>query len=290
MPDTLYACFINLNILTMKNVYIGTYPPRECGIGTFTQDLYHAITNTCQNAGQNDSFIVAMNDFEQNNAYPDEVKLTIRQESQKDYLSAVKYINMSGADCCILQHEFGIYGGQNGVYILPLLHRLEIPLIVTLHTIIKTPSYNEKTILQEICKMANRIVVMSQKAIGFLIDIYGVTEEKIAYIEHGVPDFQFSQNETKKELKLKKKKLLLTFGFISRNKGIEVAIKALPKVIEKHPDVLYMVLGKTHPNVLRYSGDEYRVYLTRLIKELKLEKNVVLIDKFVNQKDLFKYL
>ena len=274
----------------MKNVYIGTYPPRECGIGTFTNDLYNAITGANENDEQNESFVVAINDFDQNYAYPQEVKLTINQESQKDYLSAVKYINLSGADCCILEHEFGIYGGQNGVYILPLLHRLEIPLIVTLHTIIKKPSYNEKLVLQEICKMANRVVVMSQKAIGFLIDIYGVPKEKIAFIEHGVPDLQFSQSETKKDFKLEKKKLLLTFGFISRNKGIEVAIKALPKVIEKHPDVLYMVLGKTHPNVLRHSGDEYRIYLARLIKELKLENHVVLIDKFVNQKDLFKYL
>lgn len=274
----------------MKNVYIGTYPPRECGIGTFTRNLYNAITGAVPKSEPKESFIVAMNDFEQTYEYPEEVKLTIRQESQEDYLSAVKYINLSGADCCILEHEFGIYGGQNGVYILPLLHRLEIPLVVTLHTIIKTPSYNEKTVLQEICKMANRVVVMSRKAITFLIDIYDVPKEKIAFIEHGVPDFKFSQNETKKEFKLEKKKLLLTFGFISRNKGIEVVIKALPRVVEKHPDVLYMVLGKTHPNVLRYSGDEYRVYLTRLIKELKLEKNVVLLNKFVNQKDLFKYL
>ena len=274
----------------MKNVYIGTYPPRECGIGTFTRNLFNAITGVEDNKEQDESFIVAINDFDQNYTYPDEVKLTIHQESQKDYLVAVKYINLSGADCCILEHEFGIYGGQNGVYILPLLHRLEIPLIVTLHTIIKEPSYNEKLILQEICKMANRIVVMSQKAIGFLIDIYNVPKEKIAYIEHGVPSFQFSQNETKKEFKLEKKKLLLTFGFISRNKGIEVAIKALPKVVEKHPDVLYIVLGKTHPNVLRYSGDKYRVYLMRLIKDLKLEKNVILLNKFVNQEDLFRYL
>ncbi len=274
----------------MKNAFIATYPPRQCGIGTFTQDLYNAITGADDKSGANESFVVAMSDLEQNYTYPDEVKLTIRQEYQKDYLSAVKYINHSGADCCILEHEFGIYGGQSGVYILPLLHRLEIPLIVTLHTIIKKPSYNEKAILQEICKMANRVVVMSQKAIGFLIDIYDVPKEKIAYIEHGVPDLHFSQNETKKEFKLEKKKLLLTFGFIGRNKGIEVAIKALPKVVEKHPDVLYIVLGKTHPNVLRYSGEEYRIYLTQLIKELKLEKHVVLFNKFVNQKDLFKYL
>lgn len=274
----------------MKIAYIGTYPPRECGIGTFTHNLYNSVTAAAQNTELDESFIVAMNDFDQNYEYPKEVELTIRQESQKDYLSAVNYINLSGADCCILEHEFGIYGGQNGVYILPLLHRLEIPLIVTLHTIIKTPSYNEKSILQEICKMANRVVVMSRKAIGFLIDTYNVPNEKIAFIEHGVPDFQFAQNKSKKEFKLENKKLLLTFGFISRNKGIELAIKAMPKVVEKHPDVLYMVLGKTHPNVLRYAGDEYRVYLTRLIKELKLEKNVVLLNKFVSQKDLFKYL
>ncbi len=274
----------------MKIVYIGTYPPRECGIGTFTQNLYTAITNANGNEDQNESFVVAMNDFEQSYFYPEEVKLTIRQESQKDYLSAVKYINLSGADCCILEHEFGIYGGQNGVYILPLLHRLEIPLIATLHTIVKNPSYNERLILQEICKMSNRVVVMSLKAIELLIEIYDIPREKIAFIEHGVPDLQFSQNETKKDFKLELKKLLLTFGFIGRNKGIEVAIKALPKVIEKHPDVLYIVLGKTHPNVLRHSGEEYRIHLTRLIQELKLEKHVVLLDKFVNQKDLFKYL
>ena len=274
----------------MKNVFIGTYPPRECGIGTFTQNLFDAVTGAGDSKEQDENFIVAMNDFEQNYTYPDEVKLTIRQESQQDYLAAVKYINLSGAGCCILEHEFGIYGGQNGVYILPLLHRLEIPLIVTLHTIIKTPSYNEKSILQEICKMANRVVVMSRKAIDFLINIYNIPKEKIVYIEHGVPDFQFSQNETKEEFKLEKKKILLTFGFISRNKGIEVAVKSLPRVVEKYPDVLYIVLGKTHPNVLRYSGDEYRVYLMRLIKDLELEKNVVLLNKFVSQKDLFKYL
>ncbi|MBK8983737.1 MAG: glycosyltransferase family 4 protein [Ignavibacteria bacterium] len=279
----------------MKTVFIGTYPPRECGIGTFTQNLFKSMTGAFKKenereSGQDESFIVAMNDFEYNYAYPEEVKLTIRQELQEDYLAAVKYINLSGADCCILEHEFGIYGGQSGVYILPLLHRLEIPLVVTLHTILKTPSYNEKAILQEICKMANRVVVMSRKGIELLINVYEVPEEKIAYIEHGVPDFIFTQEETKKEFKLENKKLLLTFGFISRNKGIETVIKALPKVVEKYPNVLYMVLGKTHPNVLRFSGDEYRSFLNRLIKDLNLEKHVVLINKFVSQKELFKYL
>lgn len=275
----------------MKFAIIGSYSPRECGIGTFTQNLYASIIHGSENTEQNDEgFIVAMNDFEQEYDYPAEVKLTIRQENQVDYLKAVKVINLSGADVCILQHEFGIYGGQSGVYILPLLHRLEIPLIVTLHTILKDPSYNEKAVLKEICKMAHKIVVMSHKAIHFLVTVYEIPKEKIELIEHGVPDIVFSPEKVKKEFKLEHNKVLLTFGFIGRNKGIETVIKALPELVKKHPEVLYIVLGKTHPNVLRHSGEEYRIFLMRLVKSLHLEKHVVFLNEFVLERDLFKYL
>jgi glycosyltransferase involved in cell wall biosynthesis len=237
-----------------------------------------------------EGFVVALNDDDQTYKYPEEVKLTIRQEHQEEYLQAVKFINLSGADLCILEHEFGIYGGQSGIYILPLLHKLEIPLVVTLHTILQNPSYNEKAILKEICKMANKIVVMSHKAIEFLTTIYDVPAEKIALIEHGVPDIHYNPEKTKKEFKLENKKVLLTFGFIGRNKGIETVIRALPKVIETFPNLLYIVLGKTHPNVLRYSGEEYRIFLMRLVKILLLDKNVVFLNEFLDEKDLFKYL
>ncbi len=275
----------------MKLAFIGTYPPRECGIGTFTNNLFNSmLVNRKSRGNGNEGFVVALNDMDLTYEYPEEVKLTIRQEHQEDYLQAVKFINLSGADLCILEHEFGIYGGQNGVYILPLLHRLEVPLIVTLHTIIKTPSYNEKAVLHEICKMAHKIVVMSHKAIDFLVNIYHVPEEKIVFIEHGVPDIQFSPEKSKKEFKLENKKVLLTFGFIGRNKGIETVIKALPAVVQKHPDVIYIVLGKTHPNVLRHSGEEYRIYLMRLVKSLQLEEHVVFLNEFIEVMDLFKYL
>ena len=275
----------------MKIVYIGTYPPRECGIGTFTMNLYKSmISNNDATDTKVEGFIVAMNDQEQTYNYPEEVKLVIRQEHQRDYLEAVKFINLSGADICVLEHEFGIYGGQNGIYILPLLHRLEIPLIVTLHTIVKSPSYTEKAVLQELCKMAHKVVVMSHKAIEFLTGIYNVDKDKIVYIEHGVPDIQFNHEQSKKEFKLENRKLFLTFGILSRNKGIETVIKALPKVIEKYPDVLYMVLGKTHPNVVRHSGEEYRNFLQRMVKSPKLDSHVVFINEFINQKELFKYL
>jgi glycosyltransferase involved in cell wall biosynthesis len=275
----------------MKIAIVGTYPPRECGIGTFTKNLLNSIL--VHNEGREDryeGFVIALNDNNLIYEYPEEVKLTIRQEHQEDYLKAVKFINLSGADLCILEHEFGIFGGQNGVYILPLLHRLEVPLIVTVHTILKAPSYNEKAVLQEVCKMAHKIVVMSHKAIEFLVSIYNVPEEKIVFIEHGVPDIQFNQEKSKTEFKLGSKKVLLTFGFIGRSKGIETVIKALPKVVEKHPDVIYIVLGKTHPNVLRHSGEEYRIFLLRLVKSLHLEEHVMFLNEFINVQDLFKYL
>ena len=270
----------------MKIAYIATYPPRECGIGTFTENLFKSMLTQKEHEG----FVVAMNDNDLSYKYPKEVKATIRQDYQEDYLKAVKYINLSGADVCILEHEFGIFGGQSGIYILPLLYRLEIPLIVTLHTILKTPSYNEKAVLKGICKMARKVLVMSHKAVEFLVDIYDVPKEKIALIEHGVPDIYFDPEKSKKEFKLKNKKVLLTFGFVGRNKGIETVIKALPEVVKKRPEVIYIVLGKTHPNVLRHSGEEYRTFLLRLVKDLQLEEHVLFLNEFIDEQDLFKYL
>ena len=159
----------------MKIALVATYPPRECGIGIFTSSLAHALKNNSEN---NEIFIIAMNNNHEKYAYPPEVKFTIRQEQQTDYLAAADFINRSGADVCILEHEFGIYGGQSGVYILPFLHRLHIPLISTLHTILETPSYNEKAILKQLCKMSDKLVVMSHKAIQFLEDIYEVPSKK----------------------------------------------------------------------------------------------------------------
>lgn len=275
----------------MKIAFIATFPPRQCGIGTFTNDLYNAmLENDESRQACHTGFIVALNDNNQAYEYPPHVKQIIRQEHQGDYLKAAKYINLSGADLCVLQHEFGILGGQSGVYILPLLHRLKIPLIVTLHTVLKTPSYNEKIVLQEICKMAHKIVVMSNKAVKFLVDIYDVPKKRIALIEHGVPDIHFSEENAKKEFKLDTRKVLLTFGFLGRNKGIETVIRALPAIVEKHPDVIYIVLGKTHPNILRVSGEEYRIFLLRLVKELGCEKHVIFLNEFIGVQDLFKYL
>jgi len=276
----------------MKIAFIGTYPPRQCGIGTFTRNLVKAVvSNTDSKKTKENAIIIAVNEDEQNYDYPEEVKHIIRQNHQRDYIEAAKYINYSNAEVCILEHEFGIFGGDDGVFILPLIHRLEIPLIVTIHTVLKDPSYTQRSIVEETGKKAARIVVMSRWAMDFLTDIYKIPKEKIVLIEHGVPEFdKITRKQAKSKHGLTGKKVLLTFGLLSRNKGIETAIHALPKVVKKHPDLIYVVLGATHPNVLKYTGEEYRDYLQRLVKNLGLETYVYFNNQFATKTTLFEYL
>ena len=184
----------------IKIVCIGNYVPRQCGISTFTRDLTESIIqNNIEKNIKAEAFVVAMNDQNKTYEYPDIVKYTIRQEYQKDYLEAVKFINYSNAEICILQHEFGIYGGKNGIFLLPLIHKLKIPLIVTFHTVLKSPSGNEKMIVQEIGKKAEKIVVMSKLAVDFLVKIYNLPHQKIELIPHGVPDFDFMKRKIYKK-------------------------------------------------------------------------------------------
>ncbi|ACU03669.1 glycosyltransferase family 4 protein [Pedobacter heparinus] len=276
----------------MKIAYISTYPPRECGIATFNHNLLRAIGYD-KTAVSEDSYVVAMNDSENLDQYeyPREVKYQIRQENQKDYIRAADYINTSLVDACIMEHEFGIYGGENGVYILPLIARLQKPLVTILHTILKDPSYMQLTIIREIAKHSSRIVVMSHRAVGFLTSIYGIPFSKIQLIEHGVPDLEAkTDNPVKLSLPFKNKKVLFTFGLISRNKGLETVIEALPQIVAKNPDVMYVVLGTTHPGVIRNSGEEYRDSLKKLARKLNVEDNLTFINKFVSEEQLFEYL
>jgi glycosyltransferase involved in cell wall biosynthesis len=276
----------------MKIAYISSYPPRECGIATFNHNLLRAIGFN-KNAVSEESFVVAMNDADSIDEYeyPKEVKYVIRQENQKDYIRAADYINTSLADACILEHEYGIYGGESGVYILPLIARLQKPLITIFHTILKDPNHMQLTVLREIAKYSSRIVVMSHRAVGFLTSIYGIPYHKIQLIEHGVPDLEPKENNpVKNSIAFKGKKVLFTFGLISRNKGLETVIEALPAIVEKNPDVMYVILGTTHPGVIRNSGEEYRDSLKRLAKTLNVEENLTFINKFVSEEELHDYL
>lgn len=279
----------------MKIAYISTYPPRECGIATFNQNLMRAINaNFPERKKPSDGgYVVALNDSSdiEEYEYPEEVKYVVRQNNQKDYIRAANYINTSTVDACILEHEFGIYGGESGIYILPLINRLEKPLISILHTVLKEPSYVQRIIIREIAEQSSKVVVMSQRAVEFLTEIYDIPEEKIQIIEHGVPDLEAPVDNPVKSLSsFKNHRVLLTFGLLSRNKGLETVIKALPKIVEKHPDVMYVILGNTHPGVLKNSGEEYRDSLKSLASQLGVAKNLAFINKFVSEEELINYL
>lgn len=272
----------------MKIALIGTYKPRQCGIGSFSKNLFDSLSFGTN--GTSDSFVVAINEPEGTHEYPPEVRFVINQDDHETYLKAAEFINQSGADICLIQHEYGIFGGQNGVYILSLLHGLAVPVVATFHTVLKKPSYNELYILKEISKIAQRTVVMANKAVELLQEIYEVPTNKIAVVPHGVPDIRHDRAAVREELGFVGRKVLFTFGFIGRNKGIETVISALPTVVEQHQDVVYVVLGKTHPNVIKHAGEEYRLFLHRLVKKLNLESHVFFLNQYATQQDLFKYL
>lgn len=275
----------------MKIAYISTSSPRPCGIATFNNNLLNAIDhNTSLDSEQ---YVVAINDSESFSKYNygEEVKVLIRQHHKKDYIRAAEYINGDDSDVCVLEHEFGIFGGEDGSDILHLTSRLSKPLTVIFHTVLKEPSNMQRTIIREIARSAQKIVVMSHKAVGFLMDIYGIPPDKIKMIHHGVPDFNrpvisaFYNDET-----FKNKTILMTFGLIGRNKGLETVIKALPEIIKTNPDVIYLILGSTHPSVLQQEGDSYRDSLVQLAKDLRVENNVVFINKFASDREVHQYL
>ena len=235
--------------------------------------------------------IIAVEEENSGNQYPDEVKLRVNKNVRQEYLEAAAFINQSGAEICIIQHEFGIFGGKSGVFILSLAEALEIPLMVTLHTILKRPDFMERAIIQSLGKKADKLLAMSEMGVSFLKEVYEIPDHKVAMIEHGVPDFEVSSPPgISDKIDLGKSKLLLTFGLLGRNKGIETVLHALPRVIKKHPDVLYIILGKTHPNVVKATGERYRSYLNSLVKHYDMEQHVFFLNKFVSEKDLFDYL
>ena len=262
----------------MKIAYISTFPPKLCGIATFTQDLMQGIA-------KNQSFeqhIFAMIEDDDENEYDSNVIFKIRRNEIDYYLEAANFINENEYDFVVIEHEYGIFGGNSGIFILSLAKTIQCRLLVNLHTILKRPSNDEHTILMELARITRRLVVMSKYAVKILKKVYNIEEQKICYIPHGVPEFKTSHPEAKEKLKLQDKKVILTFGFIGRNKGIELVIKSLPKVVKNHPDTLYILAGKTHPNVLKHSGEEYREYLENLVEKNNLQAHVKFINSYVD--------
>jgi glycosyltransferase involved in cell wall biosynthesis len=274
--------------LPTRIAFIGNYLPRECGIATFTTDLCTALA---AEFGQGRLFAIPVNDPDSSYEYPEQVRLEITQEDITSYERAAEFLNFNGNDLVCLQHEYGIFGGSAGRYILALLRKLRMPLVTTLHTVLREPDANQRIVLEEIAQLSDRLVVMSQLAAQMLREVYAVPGEKIDVIPHGVPDMTFMDpNYFKDRFGTEGKSVLLTFGLLSPNKGIENVIRALPAILEKHPNVVYIVSGVTHPHVRRREGERYREELQALADQLGVSSNLILNNRFVSTEELVEHV
>ncbi len=276
----------------MKIAFLGNYPPKACGIGTFTNSLARAILSNLKASEISEyAEIIAMEDPAEHHDYPVEVTRKIRPQEASDYRDVADYLNTENFDLLVLQHEYGIFGGDDGVYVMHLLDKLRIPLIVTFHTVLREPSFGQRNVLGRIAERAQSVVVMTQLARTLLSEVFAVADSKVTVIEHGVPVIESAPRDTLREhLGWTGKRVLFTFGLLGRGKGIETSIKALPAIVEKYPDTLYVVLGKTHPHVVRDNGEEYRDYLKALATELGVGDNLQMISKFASEQELFDCL
>ncbi len=273
----------------LQNIaFIGNYIPRQCGIATFTNDLLQAISNELR---QSTCWAIAMNDKPQGYSYPKQVRFELNVNRLADYQLAAEFLNVNDIDVVCLQHEFGIYGGDYGSHILALLRNLHMPIVSTLHTLQPNPQPRIRKIIKTIDKVSDRLIVMSHHAKTLLKEIYKISAEKINVIHHGIPDVPFiDPNFFKDQFGVEGKNVILTFGLINPGKGIEIMINALPKIIQKHPDVIYIVLGATHPNIKKEQGELYRHSLQIRARELGVEDHIVFYNRFVELKELCEFL
>ena len=267
---------------------IGSYLPRQCGIATFTADLAGAIL---ENEPAIDCSIVAMNDRAERYEYPDVVKFQISQDNLSEYRHAANFLNLRDPDAVCLQHEFGIFGGQRGSFIIELTRNLKVPLVTTFHTVLKDPLPEELKITTQLCEQSDHLVVMSERGADFLRDIYKVPASKLALIHHGIPDVPFlDPDPIKRKVAADDQIVILTFGLLSPGKGIEFMIDALPEIVGAHPEVLYFVVGATHPHCKAESGEDYRLSLHRRAKELGVGDNIVFHDRFLERDELLEII
>lgn len=258
--------------------------PRQCGIATFTSDLRMAIAGEYPEASCK---VVAMTDPDVEHAYPDCVSYEIHQEDTAAYTQAADYLNMRGVEVLSVQHEFGIFGGDCGCHLLELLKKVRMPVVATLHTILREPNAQQRHVMMEMNRLCDRFVVMAEHGRGLLEDVYGVAEEKVDVIPHGVIDVPFIDPEYNKErFGVLGKTVLLTFGLLSPNKGLENAIRSLPGIVAEHPDVVYVIAGVTHPHLRRHEGEAYRETLQSLAKELGVEDQVKFENRFMDLPEL----
>ena len=270
-----------------KVCLFSTYPPRKCGIAVFTKDLVDAMDLSGNSVS---STVIAVNENRAFYRYDERVRWQIRQDNEEDYIKVAEEVNSSDIDVVNIQHEFGIFGGEWGSHVLSFIETLKKPLVTTLHTVQPDLEPEGQKVMKEILSQSNAIVVMAKAAIGILAQL-GVCFEKINVIPHGCPNIPFvSSDSVKPAIGLKDRIILCTFGLISRGKGIEYVVQALPQIVAKHPKVVYLIIGETHPVVKRNEGEEYRRMLFEQVKELGLRNHVAFQNRFLSRMELIRYL
>ena len=279
----------------IKVAFITTYPPRQCGIATFTADLIRSISEVCgidiSNEKQETLQVVAINRETDLFSYPPEVRFEIREQYESDYRDAADFLNLSPIDVISIQHEFGIFGGEAGSHIIRFLEKLEKPVVTILHTIPSSPTPVQRKVLRRVSSLSTFVVAQSETGVKILKETYSLPDNKIEMIYHGIPDIPFlDPNYYKYQFRAEDRFVILTFGLLSPNKGIEFAIDALPAVIKKFPQVLYFVVGATHPAIKARQGEEYRIFLEGRVAEHGLERNVIFHNRFIPQERLIQFL
>src|SRR5213594_2745566 len=276
------------NSKVRKIAFVGDYLPRKCGIATFTTDLLAAIASAhpqCQ------CLAVSVNDIPGGYEYPAVVRFEIEEQDLSSYLRAADFLNISNVDIVCLQHEFGIFGGPAGGHILAFLRELRMPVVTTLHTVLREPRADQRRVMQELVSLSTRLVVMAERGRQMLQEIYQAPPAKIDLIQHGIPDVGFvDPTYFKDQFGVEGRLVLLTFGLLSPNKGIEYVLNALPEVLKEFPNLVYIVLGATHPNLLREEGEAYRLSLERLAQKNNLRKNVIFYNRFVELDELKEFI
>ncbi|KKR05835.1 MAG: Glycosyl transferase group 1 [candidate division WS6 bacterium GW2011_GWF2_39_15] len=281
------STFLEEELKPIRAIYLASYVPMKCGIATFTKDLVHAINDQNPDAPGE---IVCSDDGMEEYTFPWDVKYKLSREDPGSYVSTAQYINQSTADIVCLQHEFGIYGGNDGEYVLTLIDLLEKPIVSCFHTILPHPTEHQKYIMQRIIEASSAVIAMSEHSRRLLVQIYGCDEEDAVLIHHGVPNFEFTGTERyKKYLGIKAKHLLMMSGLIGPGKGIEYVIKAMPEIVKQNPDTKFYIQGKTHPGVIRSQKESYRESLINLTKELQVEDHVVFINQYLSLEELIEY-
>ena len=271
-----------------KLAFLADYLPRKCGIATFTTDLRCAVAAELP---ATPCLVVPVNDLAGGYDYPAEVRFEIAEQDLPSYLRAADFLNITDVDVVCVQHEFGIFGGPEGSHVLALLRELRMPIVTTLHTVLREPNPEQRRVMRDLVQLSTRLVVMSERGQEFLRDVYQVPDTKIDLIPHGIPDMPFADpNYFKDEFDVAGRQVLLSFGLLSPNKGIEYVLRALPDIIRDSPNVVYIVLGQTHPNLLREEGEAYRLSLERLAKDLRVAKHVVFFNHFVELEELMRFI